>query len=557
MRRLLLLACLAALARADWQEIRAGQTTVLSEEGKNEARLAANHLDQFRWTVGEFLGRPEPKLHWPLTVVVAKPGKYKGPEWGLSRDGWIALWPAGGVPKRAFFRSFALQLINDNLQGRMPSGYEEALADLVSTLDVKLSRLTLGAPPPPAERTVTWAALHRLGTAEETATRLRVLLSNLANGADLDVAWRNAFPERPQPQPAEAEAYLKAGQFPTVAKLGRPVDLDRKYEPIPAMPSRIRVLPGDLLLAAGANQEALAAYRAALNERASPMGHEGYGLALLAAGATKEAQQPLEAACGQEGAGPRACIELARMKPSADEARPLLDIAGKLNPNVLDIWTIAAAKEPGPVRRAFFLKKAVEVSPRQGSLWQQLAMAQLGARQYADSEKSYRRALLEAADEAERSRFEAQREQFMQMRLDAEAADRKRLQDEERAELDRLKKEAEDRIKAAESKANAQMGGVKSGQKVEQWWDGPPTQALEGSLESVACQGKRARLSVRDAEGKPVSLLIVDANQVLLLPQGQATLTCGTQRPPRRVKIEYVPKPSAQSVGEVASVEFQ
>jgi hypothetical protein len=428
---------------------------------------------------------------------------------------------------------------------------------LVSTLDVKGSRLTLAAPPPAGDRSVTWAMLHKLGTAEETSSRLRVLLSNLANGADLDVAWRNAYPERGIVKDEEARAYLQAGQFPTVAKLGRPVDLDRKYEPIPAMPSRVRVLPGDLALAAGDAPAALAAYRAALNEKSSVLGQEGYALALLATGAQADAIQTLEAARSQEGVGVRALIELARTKPNAEEARPLLDAAGKLNPTALDVWTIAAAKEPGPVRRAFFLKKAVEVAPRQGELWQQLAMAQLGARQYADSEKSYRRALLEAASDAERARYEAQREQFMQMRLDAEAADRKKIQDEERAELERLRKESLDAIRSAESKANEQLGGVKSNRKAEQWWEGPATTTFTGTLVSVACQGQRAHLSLKDAEDKPLTLLIPNANQVLLLPQGQATLTCGVQRPPRRVKIDYVPKPSAQSAGEVASVEFQ
>ncbi len=232
----------------------------------------------------------------------------------------------------------------------MPQGYEAAVADFVSTLDVKGSRLTVGAPPPPAERSESWAFLHRLGTAEETASRLRVLLSNLANGADLDVAWRNAYPERSRVEASQTGAYLQAGDFPTVAKLGRPVDLERKYEPIPAMPSRIRALPGDLLLAMGAAPEAVAAYRSALNEKISAAAQEGYGLALLAAGETKEALAALEAARPMEGVGARALIELARAKPTADEARPLLDAAGKLNPNVLEIWTIAAEKEPGPTR---------------------------------------------------------------------------------------------------------------------------------------------------------------------------------------------------------------
>jgi hypothetical protein len=112
-------------------------------------------------------------------------------------------------------------------------------------------------------------------------------------------------------------------------------------------------------------------------------------------------------------------------------------------------------------------------------------------------------------------------------------------------------------IRAAESKANTAMGGVKSTQKAEQWWDGPPRTTVAGTLESVACQGARARLTVKTEQGKPLQLTIADAGQVLLLPQGSAQFSCGPQRPPKRVKIEYVPKAAGQSAGEVASIEFQ
>lgn len=556
--RLLIFAlAVPVLLPAAWMEIKTGPIVVLCETSKDEARAAANTIDQFRWTVGEFLGRLEPQLHWPLTIVVAKPGSLQGPSWGFGRDGWIAYWPAGGKPAPEFFRRYAGQLIEDNLAGRMPDGYEEALATFVSTIEVNQSRLTLASPPPPAERTETWAFLHMMGTREETATRLRVLLSNLANGAELDIAWRNAYPERARPGAAEIKSYFAEGNFPSLSKLGRPVNLELKYQPIPALPSRIRVLSGDLMLAAGDSSAASKAYRAALNERATPAVQEGYGLALLGEKAAEEARRQFEAATAKEGAGPRAFIELARLVHDAEKSRPLLDAAARLNPKAIQIWELAAALEPGPTRRAFFLKKAVEVAPRRASLWQQLAMAQLALKQFPDSERSYRQALRAAANEEERARYESQREQFMQMRVDAEAAERKRARDEERAEIDRLKQEAEERIRAAEAKANAAAGQLKSGGKVEQWWDGPATTTLTGTLDYVSCQGARARISAKDEAGKTVQLLIPDAGKVMLLPMGEARLRCGPQRPPRRVKIEYVSKPGSGAAGEVTLIEFQ
>lgn len=549
--------CISLTLPADWVEIRNGPLVVLGETGSGDAREAANYADQYRWLVGEYLGRTEPKLFWPLTIVVVKPGRFEGPAWGFGRDGWITVWPAKGRPPREFFREFALRLMEDNLQGHMPEKYEDGLADFLSTAEVNQSRLTVGTAPPPAGQSPTWALIHKLASSEETSTRLRVLLSNLANGAQLDVAWRNAFPDRQPPEQAEIEAYRRAGSFPAIPKLGRPVNLELRYQHVPAMPSRVRLIPGDLLLAANRPKEALAAYQAAQNERPSAGGHEGRGLALQSLGDQKEAAAALKAATSEEGAGPRAYIELARMQPTADLARPLLDAAAKLNPSVLEIYTLAAEKESGPVRRAYFLKKAVEISPRRADLWQQLAMAQLGAKEYGESEKSYRRALLEAPTEKDRARYEAQKEQFMQMRLDAEAAERKRQQDEERAEVEKLRLENEASIRAAEARANAKAGQVKSTQKVEQWWDGPPTESVTGELQNVACQGSRARLTLKSSDGKTMQLLIANAGQILLLPQGTAEFRCGPQRPPRRVKIEYVPKPAAQSAGEVASIEFQ
>jgi hypothetical protein len=48
----------------------------------------------------------------------------------------------------------------------------------------------------------------------------------------------------------------------------------------------------------------------------------------------------------------------------------------------------------------------------------------------------------------------------------------------------------------------------------------------------------------------PSKVVIFNQDQT----QTQTQLACGAQKPPRRVKIEYVAKPGAP--GEVATVEF-
>ena len=568
-----LLIALAALpAQAAWLELRHGPFVVYTDAGAEPARLALNHLEQFRYAVGEAAGKPEPALPWPVTVVVRKAGKgVPAPFVGFSRDGWILSWPAGSQPPAAVFRDFARIIIDHNVPRPMPPGFEAALASLYSTLQVQGQRLTLGAPPPAPERTIEWAALHRLAIAEESASRAHVFFSNLANGAEEEIAWRNAFgppAERswtPKMRDAAA-AYLQAGQFATRSMMGRLVP-EREFHEIPALPSRIRLLPGDLALGRGAPPaEIRAAYEAALNEKPSPAGHEGRALALLLEKRTEDARQELVAATSAEGAGPRAYYELARLEKDPAGKQKLLELAVKLNIQWADPFLALAALEPGPIRRAAHLKKAASLRPRDPQIWLELAQAQFDAKQFAEAEKSMRMALGAAPDPAAQAELTRRFEDFEQAKSDAEAAARKKERDEEKADLDRVRNEALERIHQAEQTANEKAGpvqGAAPGQKIENWWDGPPTKALSATLKRVDCLGKRARLIVDNA-GQPLRLLIPDSGNILVLgPDGnpaaeKARLACGPQRPARRVKIEYTPRPDAAAgtAGDAVSLQF-
>ncbi len=465
----------------------------------------------------------------------------------FSRDGWLATWPAGATPPADFFRELALLFIEDNWTDRMPGTLEQTIAVLFSTLRLEGGRAVIGIPPDPPLRTREWALLQYLLTNEETSTRTRVVLANLAAGADPDTAFRNAFGRRARDFEAEVERYLAAGQFRTLTLPGRPLNPRLAFPVVPMLPSRLRVLPGDLLLARGAPPaEVRAAYQRAIEERPGPLAFEGLGLALLAEGAKDDARQAFEAM-------------KKLMDPQRDScARGLLELglfeeAAQKNPRWAEPYLRAAEREPGPVRRAYLLKKAAELRPRDSAIWEKLARAQTEAKQYADAEKSWRAAERVALDEQERARIVAAREAFEQARLDAEAAERARRRKEEQDELERLKKEALDRIRAAEQKAS--QGGLE-GKKIEQWWEGPPSQTFTGVLESVQCQGRRARLLLRDPAGKPVSMTVSDAGKVVVLGAGQeqVQLACGPHKPPRRVKIEYTAQPGAAP--EVLSIEF-
>ena len=562
----------ALQTQAAWIEMRHGPFVVYTDAGAEPARVALNDLEQFRYAVGEAAGKPEPALPWSVTVVVRKAGKGAAePFIGFSRDGWILLWPAGGQPSPKVFRDFARIIIDANVPRPMPPGFEAGLASLYSTLQVQGQRLTLGGPPPAAERSIEWATLHRLAIVEESASRAHVFFSNLANGAEEEIAWRNAYgpPAERSWTPkmhAAAAAYLQAGQFGTRSMMGRLVP-EREFHEIPALPSRIRLLAGDLALGRGAPPaEVRAAYEAALNEKPSPAGHEGRALALLAEKRTDDARQELMAATSAEGAGARAYYELARLEKDPAKKLKLLEQAVKLNMQWADPYIELAHLEPGPIRRAFHLKRAATLRPRDPQIWLELAQAQFDARQFADAEKSMRMALGAAPDPAAQAELTRRFEEFEQAKSDAEAAARKKERDEEKADLDRVRNEALERIRQAEQAANQKAGpveGAAAGRKVENWWDGPPTKSLSVTLKQVDCLGRRARL-IADNAGQPLRVLIPDAGNILVLgPDGnpaavKARLTCGAQRPPRRVKIEYTPRPDAAAgtSGDAVSLQF-
>ena len=548
--RLLLTALFCLTVQAAWMETKSGPFIVYSDAGDDNTRAALYHLEQFRFIFGEALGKRDLKCVWPITIVVRKPGKAaEAPYLGFSRDGWLGTWPAGSVPPPAWFKKLALLFIEDNLTYRMPGDLESTFATLYSTLEVKGGKVVVGAPPADAaERTREWALLQYLITNPDTTQRTRILLSNLAAGADEGTAFRNAFETPKATIDTAVDAYYAKGVFPTVTIAGRPLDADRAFALIPMLASRIRVLPGDQLMARGAPAaETRAAYEAAQKERPGPLGYEGLGL--IRGRSTQspisplpdDAQKALEAMAADEAnAGTRGLFALG-----------LLERAQKKNPGWYEIYVQLAAKETGPVRRAFHLKKATELAPRLPELWRDLAKAQFEAKQFPEAERSWRAAERVARNDQEREQLKLAREQFEQTRYDMEAAERARLKKEEADEIERVRRESLDAIRRAEEAGNTGKGAPAG--KVEKWWDGPPTTAFLGTLESVACPGGKIRLSARGRDGKPASFVISDPAKVVIIgaKQAQMQLSCGPQKPPRQVKIDYT------QTREVVTVEFQ
>lgn len=550
--RVTLLTTIAALslpAEDHWQRIRTGPFEVLSPAGERPMRRAAADAEQFRHALGELLGVKETTTVWPIRIVVLKNAKSVPGSIAMGRDSWITAIAAGETPTPEWRKALARILIDDNT-GRMPLGIESGLITLISTLEINGPKLTFGTPPSAAERTRDWARLHLFATQPEYSGRLRILLSNLAHGAFYDNAFRNAFEKPAAEMEKRVDAYFAAGSFSSVPFSGRALS-EKDFTVREAESYEGRIALADLALADPAKtSEAETAYKALTGPEAQE------GLALLAARRKDPAAIKLfESATTAGSKNPRAWLGTTKKEGVIK--------AIELNPKWPDPHVRLAELGTAPNVKAAELGKAAALAPRDPELWKSAALAYAAANQFSEATKAWAGAERAAIDEQQREQLRQQRIDNEGQRAAFEAAERKRLAEEEARDLDRLRNQAIAEVKAAEAKANKEMaagGAVPT--KVEQWWEGPggPPQKAAGTLQRVDClAGGSAKLTVETGPKAILRLLVRDPGKIVLTGGGQLSLGCGPQRPARPVSIEYSPVKDAKlgTAGEVQVVEFK
>ncbi len=549
MLKLLLLLLIALAARADdrWIEIRSGPFHVLSNDGDRPARDALNQLEQVRHILGTVLGKPDLVTVWPIRVLVLKSGQPASPV--LSRDSYIAALASNAPVPRVWMRECIRILIDSNAR-RMPAGIESGLAEFYSTSAVAGTKITLGQPPPPESRNPDWAKIHLLVVDPAYYGKLRVLLYNLQQGVDPAPAYRNAFGKTPDQIEKEAAAYLAAGKFETVLIGGRPLDPRRDFFPEKPEAVAPQAALADL-------KPGRAAYEALLRS-APAIAHEGLGFVALRENRTGEARKEFAAAAEAGSKSARAWLELARLDP--EQAPAALAKASELNPAWAEPHVLLAGIETDPSRKLHQLKIASDLAPRSAARWRALAEFNMAHNRYPEAAKAWSAAQAAAADDAERAQMRDARLAIEQKRLDFEAAERKRIEEEKQRDLRRVKDAAMAAVRAAEERANRAAPPPPPGRKVVDWWEGPaPDAKTTGRLTQIDCIGRLMRVIVQGDDGKPVRLLIRDPGKVVVMnPAGEAAFSCGPQRPIRTVKVEYYAKNDAKSatVGEVATIEY-
>jgi hypothetical protein len=512
-------------------------------------------LEQFRETLRVITGKQEMRLVWPVHVIISKGAPADSALFPLGRDArMIAATETGGF-SRDSLKELARILLHENTY-RLPPDVEQGLIALVSTVQIDGPRITLGAPVPEAERSRGWALLHLVTVNPEYAARSRVMISNMEQSGDFEAACHNAFEKTAEQINQQADAYLKAGNFGTTSISGRALSMTRDFKPVQLGSEDARMAQADLLLADGNAAEAGAAYSALHGAEAT----EGLALLALAAQKDDEARMALHDAIDSHSTSARAWFELGRLESDSMELKK----ASELNPRWAAPYYELADLDPAIdkehlEKRAVLLKKAVSLNPRNLDYWTALAKNDVAANDFAEAQKAWGGAEHAASSDEERERIHQLRLSLQEKRFDTEAAERKRLADEQAADLERVKAQSEAAIHAAEDAARKRLnptGAVPP--KPETWYhDGASGPSVQGVFARLDCLGNQARLVIQVADGKTVELLVPDPTEINTGGDEKA-LTCGAQKPPRQVVVHYTAKPDAKlhTAGEATAIEF-
>ena len=533
MTRCLLFAVLALPAfGADWIEYRSGPFHVFSDAGDRHGREALTQLEQLRFVLGATLGGAsgatlgtrELTTVWPIHLVLFANQKEFAPHalptplvdgGAATLSAWSADVGKDTELPHDLLRAITQRLIEDN-SGRLPQEIETALDDLMATIQVTgATRVTLGAALASGEltgnRLRVWAKLQMLATQPEYAGKLRVYLNNLQQAGEEDAATRNAFDMTAAKLNERADAYFRAGKFEAAPVNGRAIAPNRDYIEKETAKPDVQALLAEL----------------DAKGRTFPAG------------------------------SPRALL--------AQNTLSSLELAVKANPRWAEPHFKMAALEKDRARQIAHLKTACALAPRNPEYWQTLATTQAAVNLFADAEKFWTAAERAAPNAMERARIHQAKLDLEDQRAAFELAERQRERDEEARELQRIKDAAAAEVHAAEQAANARLGAtpgniVNAVPFAQAGFGDPGGTPVSGSLTRVDClPAGPLRLTIMQATGRPVNLLIRDLDKIMALTDsGKVEFACGVQKPARKIEVRHDSKADAKmgTLGDIAVVKF-
>jgi tetratricopeptide (TPR) repeat protein len=546
---LLMAGTLAAASHSPWYSAKIGPFVVYSESSAKEVRERAAEVEQFRFSLGELLGRPELTLNPPLELFFYRQIPPGTPEGAIvTRTGAQAVVTAGPLSPEAR-RTLAQVLLTQNV-GRMTPALEHGLESFLSTTELHGAKVVWGTPPSPAERDADWALVEWLVTNGASYGQFRVLLANLEHNVDPDVAFRNAIGKKPEEVKTEVEAFLKAGVFHTVDGPSRPLSATRDFVVRERDADEMNLRLADLLL-----PDAASRYQDMLNAGAHKTeAQEGLALLDARAGNVKGAAELLKQAMAGGSKNAAALIEYAKIEPDAGKSKAALEQAIAADPNSAEAHFLLGSKLTEPAKQYEQYSIATKLAPREESYWVALANVLMQLKQWAAASKAWRGAEQAATTPEEREKMMSQRLAIEGQRLDDEEAQHRQAEEARQAEIKRLKDQAIAELRAAEAKVN--QGSSPDRDAVP--WDqiNAPTVHADGQMIRIDCVGKTARaLVVKTADGKLLKLNVVLKNVSF---KNQVTpLACGAQD--HTVSVDYVAKENARtgSAGDLSVIDIR
>ncbi len=503
---------------ATWTEISSGPFRVISDATGRAPRLRLAELDQMRLTLGSYIGKDDADLVWPIELLLfANQREYtpQAPAQPLveAPDATLAAWMADTALPQDLLRAVARRLIDDNAQ-RMPDSIEQGLIDFMATIEInKTNRVTLGTPPAagelPEPRMRAFAKIHMLATQAQFNGKLRVFFNNLQQGADEDVASRNAFDLSSAELDQRAAQYYAAGNFAASQASGPPINLDRDFDPT----------------------------------RHSDSEMKDFFAALKSDGKDFRPDSP------------RGLMQ--------QRTRDAMEQAIKANPRWAAPHDQLATLLADPAARVKELKLATSLDQRNSDYWQDLAIAEEDVFQYGEADKAWKMAEHNATNDADKALLHKQRMALNDRGAQAAVEERRAKIVSDNDDVERVRKAAEARLHAAENDANKRAGGLAAGAKVLPWWNDEDGVKLQGNLIEVEClKDDILRISIRPTgqpgAGAPVKLLIPDLHDLAVKGADTVEFACGPQKPPKAMTLIHdgKPNPAQGTIGNLHTVEL-
>jgi hypothetical protein len=546
----------AGAADPHWIRARLGPFEAISDDGRKPAVQALSQFVEFSFALGTVLGQPDLTLDPPVRIIVFKTAQDLAahcPSETLrtGRDRTMVCAVAEGQLSQPLLRALTRKLIESNFPN-IPASIEAGLETFFSTVQSTAVRVTWGTPPPPADRTRDWALLHRIITQPDYSGKAKIYLHNLASGMEKSGASRNAFGEEAAKFDAEVDQYYAAGVFAPSAAPSRPLNPDRDVNSTALTSDEGELARADLL-----TPDSAAIYQTLLKAgKHVTECNEGLGILAIQEHATVHARPYMEAALKAGSRNFVAMTDYAETERDPEEAIEFLKAALTINPKYALAHWVFGEKLTDPARRMMEWKQAVNLAPRNYEWAAQYAQLCMDQKQYAEAGRAWMAASLAAPDSKLREQYLASRGGIDELRLAAEDIERRQAAEEKKRELDRLKNDARKELADLEARVNTRKMSPQDAARTVDWFENGADSTVTGTLVKVDCVGKTARLSVKDEQGNTQIFQVKDPTQ-LLMQGGDATLSCGVQKPRKvRVAFKYSIPPVKGVSGEAIGLDF-